>query len=240
MIPARFAVLVVSLLLMTLAACGGSSEPEEPAAPPLATAAPVQDADIEATVEARVADALATAVAEATPMTPENTSKPAPTALISEEMATREPAPPVPRLIEFQGPTISAGDHYTCGLLANGTLECWGYLTDTLVCVAPERGAADGYDPERCWPEGDNRSGMPPAGSFSSITSGPHHMCALKEDGTGLCWGGGPIPNSMERRYASIAAGLNHTCGLRESGKVECWGITVGTSYTLLTGSFRL
>ena len=119
---------------------------------------------------------------------------------VPEEVATEEPATPVPSLIEFRGPTIGTGGNHTCALRTNGTIECWGRDRD---------GQAS-----------------PPAGSFTSISAGGFHTCALRDDGTALCWGNNNVgqSNSGARRFAAISAGAFHTCGLRESGEVECWG----------------
>ena len=215
MIPARFAVLAVSLLLMTLAACGGSSETaEEAPAPPVATAASVGDVDIEATVEARVAAELATAVSEATPMTSASTPEAAPTPATTTVAVT--PAPTVAPTISTSTPTpaptvatmsklnvtqsISGGYYYTCALRENGEAECWG----------------------------DTRFGAatPPDGRYTAISAGDYHACGLRESGQAVCWGDNDYgqADSGGRRFKVISAGKYHTCALRDNGDVECWG----------------
>jgi hypothetical protein len=58
---------------------------------------------------------------------------------------------------------IDAGDLFTCGLKATGTLECWGY----------------------------NLYGQrnPPAGSFTAFGLGGGHGCAISSSDIVLCWG---------------------------------------------------
>ena len=58
---------------------------------------------------------------------------------------------------------VSAGDLHTCGLRADGELECWG----------------------------DNRHGQSdaPDGRFTAVTAGDLHTCAIRESGAIACWG---------------------------------------------------
>lgn len=88
------------------------------------------------------------------------------------------------------------------------------------------------------------------------VAAGSAHACALKTDGTVVCWGGNEygqlgngtttdslvaVPVSGLNSVISIEAGLSHTCALRSDGSVFCWGHNArgqlgdGTTTTRLT-----
>lgn len=60
--------------------------------------------------------------------------------------------------------SVSAGGEFTCGVLAEGTILCWG---------ADERGQLDA-------PSGD---------AWVQVAAGRYHACALDEAGAVSCWG---------------------------------------------------
>ena len=61
----------------------------------------------------------------------------------------------------------------------------------------------------------------------SPSTPGIDHACALAEDATFVCWGGGVSIDDPfidpGRRFGPIALGESFTCALDESGEVGCW-----------------
>ena len=62
---------------------------------------------------------------------------------------------------------------------------------------------------------------------LTSISSGSHHTCGLRENGKPTCWG---VPYSYmkvyppQERLETISGGGSHTCGLRQDGTPICWG----------------
>jgi alpha-tubulin suppressor-like RCC1 family protein len=77
------------------------------------------------------------------------------------------------------------------------------------------------------------------AHTFSAITAGTTHTCAVTPDGIGFCWGensggrlgdgtqidrAGPVPVLGGVGYATIRAGDVHTCGRSTGGSAICWG----------------
>jgi len=124
--------------------------------------------------------------------------------------------------------SLALGNSHTCGLTDQGGVVCWG----------------------------DNRSGQSGSGTISarqaptdvvglevgisSISAGLRHTCAVKENGSGVCWGSNHLgrlgdgtrddrlepvtviglPNDLR----AISAGSAHTCGLTVDDSVVCWG----------------
>jgi len=132
--------------------------------------------------------------------------------------------------------SMSGGGLHTCAVIADGTVECWGYgvygeLGDSTTSTS--------YLPAQVVDDF-----IPDAG-VRKIVNGANHTCALLGDGTAECWGyniDGPLGNGNNATIDTptpvanlthaidIAAGLNHTCALVADGTVECWGHSVYSS----------
>lgn len=114
---------------------------------------------------------------------------------------------------------IAAGDSFTCALMLNGGVQCWGasilgqFLTPSAV------------------------TGL--RGDASALTAGAGYTCALMSSGGVQCWGvnnfgqlGDGTTSSraapaevigLEHGVTAIAAGDGHTCALVGLG-IQCWG----------------
>ena len=135
--------------------------------------------------------------------TPAATFTPTPTPTITPTPTpTFSPTPtptPIPPFV-----SVSAGDGFTCGLRADGTVVC----------------------------RGDNeygKSSPPKDERFTSISSGYDHTCGLRQDGIAVCWGmdqSGRSSPPIDQRFISISSGLYTSCGLREDGVAVCWPLT--------------
>ncbi len=96
---------------------------------------------------------------------------------------------------------VSAGYEHTCGLRANGVLECWGY----------------------------NAAGETevPAGLYADVSAGFDATCAVHTDGTLACWGsanyGAPSPPSGSD-YTAVSLAFSLACATDTSGRLTCWG----------------
>ena len=124
----------------------------------------------------------------------------------------------VPEAARFAA--ITAGND-TCGLREDGSIECWGNGALEL-CTSSRRGSAC-----RILGSRDDFLLSPPEGErFRSLSSG-RPLCALRIDGTPVCWSktrSPLVPTPTGERFTSISSSLRHACGLREDGSVACWG----------------
>jgi alpha-tubulin suppressor-like RCC1 family protein len=124
---------------------------------------------------------------------------------------------------------LSAGESHSCALMADGSVECWGY---------------NGFGQLG---DGTTTNAFSPVGvvglSSSSvllISAGGGHTCAVTSTGSVKCWGlntsgqlGNGTTNSatptqvlnLPSGILAVAAGGQHTCAITPSGGVSCWGL---------------
>ncbi len=137
---------------------------------------------------------------------------------------------------------LDLGASFSCAILAGGQVSCWGYggegelglpglstvgATDTPASVGPvDLGAGD---------------------TATAISSGSYHTCAIRQDGSVLCWGyggngrlgygntadvgatqapgaAGAVDLGPGLSATAISAGDGFTCAIVDNGSVRCWG----------------
>ena len=76
--------------------------------------------------------------------------------------------------------------------------------------------------------------------TYTAITAGGFHTCAINETGTLECWGlnedGQASPPTGQ--YTAITAGGFHTCAINETGTLECWGLNEDGQASPPTGQY--
>lgn len=138
---------------------------------------------------------------------------------------------------------IAAGGDFTCALLDDGTVRCWGSDRDgQLGYGSPPNHIGDDETPDAAGPVplGSGRTAV-------AIAAGGSATCAVLDEGSVRCWGAGalgqlgygnqntigdnetpdaagPVSLGSGRSAVAIAAGNVHTCALLDTGKVRCWG----------------
>lgn len=154
-------------------------------------------------------------------------------------------SPPVavslPPGVEFQQVAISpyaAGFAHACALVRDGTAWCWG---SNSYGELGDGGASSGEVPVAVQ--------MPEGVSFSQMSMGRSHACALDAAGKVWCWGSGDhgqlgdnqdwyddpsstglswVPTQVsfapDLSFSAVATGGEHTCALTTGATVWCWG----------------
>jgi hypothetical protein len=96
---------------------------------------------------------------------------------------------------------VAAALQHTCGILANGSITCWG------------------ANPT-------NELGSP-TGVFRSLSCGMCFCCAIKLGNKVACWGCNKESQTAaptSEFFLQIACGYDHCCGVTTQGKTVCWG----------------
>jgi alpha-tubulin suppressor-like RCC1 family protein len=144
------------------------------------------------------------------------------------------PLVPVPTAVPI-GPAIAiaAGGYHSCALLGS-KVSCWGLDNEAQLA---------GGTPRICGVNETCGTAVPTSvpGTIESIAlaAGGYHTCALRSNGTVLCWGRpyegqlgigrnptntGPATVPGISNAVAITAGAYHTCALLAGGTVQCWG----------------
>ena len=135
---------------------------------------------------------------------------------------------------------IAAGRAHACAL-DDGALTCWGAgfpegaetIQEIPLLSAIQAGAefTCGLTPDAdmaCWDSRENELAVTP-GPFTELSTGLHHTCAIKVDGSAFCkeenrqyMGISQPPPTT--KFVQISGGWHHACGITETSNIECWG----------------
>ena len=105
-------------------------------------------------------------------------------------------------------------------------------LTPLLASAGTRPGWADGSPPE-----GVQASATV---SFSQVSAGGFHTCAVKTDGAVACWGRNDYGQATPPAgtFTQVSAGGLHTCGVKTDGTIVCWGWNIYGQTTAPAGTF--
>ncbi len=136
-----------------------------------------------------------------------------------------------------QAQTVAAGGEYTCALLQDGSIQCWGFNEHGQLGFGAV-GRRDVKTPVDV--VGLN-------GAIQHPAAGGSHNCLLFDDDSVWCWGGNqhgqlgdgtlmprntPVPVSgLGDAAISIEGGNQNTCAVTSAGSVKCWGNVPGLDY---------
>ncbi len=131
--------------------------------------------------------------------------------------------------------SISSADGGSCGALANGDIQCWGWAPGALptvavrdVVVGDAFGCALDYSGLiSCW----DSSPPIPVEKYLMLAAGPLDICALTPSLTIECYGPSALvaPGSS---FQQVSRGDGFACGLMLDGRASCWGSGFGTTGT--------
>ncbi|XP_028126869.1 serine/threonine-protein kinase-like protein CCR2 [Camellia sinensis] len=137
--------------------------------------------------------------------------------------------------------SIVSGGNFSCGVVKDGGVVCWGPKPGDLgvsaefgdfETLASGRGSICGISSlsgeVKCWGDA-NEFGVPPTGiQFVALSASARQFCGIRKDDHGIeCWGSIDDDSSVPKGpgFTAIASSEFTTCGVREVDLVlDCWG----------------
>jgi alpha-tubulin suppressor-like RCC1 family protein len=124
---------------------------------------------------------------------------------------------------------ITVGLDHSCGLVADGTVYCWG---------SDDFGEIGDGNQTDAFIQPTKAGG--PASKYTKLFAGANRTCGISREGDAYCWGGntsGQLGNGNDSlrvvptkvvgglQWESLSLGSGHTCGLTRTGQAYCWGL---------------
>jgi hypothetical protein len=77
-------------------------------------------------------------------------------------------------------------------------------------------------------------------GTYTAVSADGSHSCAIRMDGTIVCWGANSSGQATppDGTYVAVSAGGDHTCAIRTDGKLLCWGANSSGQATPPDGTY--
>ena len=144
--------------------------------------------------------------------------------------------PQLPANSEVAG--VALGANHSCVLLGGGEILCWGANGSGQLGYGDVVTTGDDELPS-------SRTPVAIGGAAKAVVTGYNHTCALRTDGSVVCWGDNTVgqlglgntdnlgddelpdtvgPIDLGGVAVQLAAGGNHTCALMADAEVRCWG----------------
>ena len=139
---------------------------------------------------------------------------------------------------------IALGYYYSCALLDNASVKCWGHNSLGQLGIDNTTDMGDDSGEMAVLPSIDLGTGR----TATAIAAGYYHSCALLDNASVKCWGYNnkgqlgignkttmgddsgemavlpSIDLGTGRTVTAIAAGEYHSCALLDNASVKCWG----------------
>lgn len=135
---------------------------------------------------------------------------------------------------------LAAGSNFTCALLDDRTVRCWGGNTAGQLGLGTTEIIGDDETPTAVAP-------VDLGGPAVAVAAAGFHACAILDDGALRCWGGNgagelgaghtfsigtidspaahpPVRLGFGRTATAVDAGIGTTCAILDTGSVRCWG----------------
>jgi len=149
---------------------------------------------------------------------------------------------------------LASGSAFTCVLLDNGQVACWGAASVGRLGYGNTNNIGDNETPAQN-PVNGGMVPLPLGRTAAALGGGDAHMCAVLDNGSVTCWGNGafgqlgygnpndigdnetPAQNPVDggfvrlpvsRTAVGIAGSFRHTCALLDDGSMSCWGEGTG------------
>ena len=146
---------------------------------------------------------------------------------------TTWPQANTPRYVNHMAGSVTAvtvGGAHACLLNGSGAIHCWGGNEDAQL--------GRGFDS----PREPSPTPISSSDTFSAVSAGGRHTCAIRDDGELLCWGDGDwtasgsttapdvttptVVPGFTKGIVAVSAGGQHTCAVDAAGRLYCWGKT--------------
>ena len=134
----------------------------------------------------------------------------------------------------YTAKAVSAGDSYTCVILNNDQVKCWGLNSSGQLGLGHDRGV--NQPQSQSISLGANRSAR-------NIATGRHHTCVILDNGSLKCWGrndsgqlgletgtnstsppNNPVDLGTGRIVKVLSTGFVHTCVVLDNDELKCFG----------------
>jgi alpha-tubulin suppressor-like RCC1 family protein len=141
---------------------------------------------------------------------------------------------------------VSAGHQFTCAVLDNGSIACWGKASEGQLGIGSITSSQVEDEPVYALIPSERRA--------IAISTGYEHACAILDNQSVWCWGAddyGRIGIGEDNRQwpyevvepayvdiptgstpVQISAGSRHTCATMSNGSMYCWGYDYQNSVT--------